>query len=117
MRTTVRCRDMKRSMVVYPIRHPSTTCTRMVFLNSTAYGRHMEKDTSDRRYQVSPAGVANDSGPQLGWGVKLYENCPLFRWNSPIAGARWLLRKEVRQYKGTTSARYRLCSTRYGMIR
>ena len=71
MSTTVRCRDMKRSMVVYPIRHPRNTCTKMVFLNSTAYGRHMENATSVRRYQVSPAGVANDRGPQFGWGVKL----------------------------------------------
>ena len=53
----------------------------------------------------------------MGWGVKFHENCPLFRWNSPIAGARWLLRNDVRQYRGTTSARYRLCSTRYGMMR
>ena len=57
MSTTILCRPMKRSMVVYPIRHPRTTCTKTVFLNSTAYGRHMLNAMSARMYQRSAAGV------------------------------------------------------------
>jgi hypothetical protein len=67
--TTVRCKVMNRSIVVYPIKHPITTCTAIVFLNSTAYGRHMLNVARESRYQVSPHGVKNDSGPQFGCGV------------------------------------------------
>ena len=47
----------------------------------------------------------------------MYENCPLFRENSPIAGAMLLFRNDFLQYKGMTMLRYNACNTRYGLMR
>mmetsp|Transcript_15932 Transcript_15932/g.39154 ORF Transcript_15932/g.39154 Transcript_15932/m.39154 type:complete len:224 (-) Transcript_15932:48-719(-) len=114
MSAAARCSDMNWPTVVYPMVHPSRVWMTTVCGTSIANGRHTMKCVRQSKYQRLPKGVARLSGPQSLARVQLYVSSPSARSTSLRPG--WSL-KLTFQYSMMYTARYTLCSRRYGTKR